>query len=101
MVKQKLSREEILHLAKLAKLQLTDKEIEKFQKQLSEVLDYISKLKEVDTKNVEPVSQVTGLVDVTREDEVDNTRQLSQLEATANAKDKKNGFIKVKAIFSQ
>lgn len=84
------------HVAKLANLPLKHGEKEKFGKQLSEVLSYIEKLKEVDTKNVETTSQVTGLENVTREDEI--SPSLSQEEALSNAKSKHNGLFKVKAI---
>lgn len=96
---KKLSREEITHLAKLANLPLTEDEIEKYQEQLSSIVEYISKLDQVDTKNVESVSQVTGLVNVTVENKVDNVRTLSQEDALRNVPSKKDGFVKVKAIF--
>lgn len=84
------------HVAKLANLSLHHKEIEKFEKQLSEILNYIEKLKEVDTKNVETTSQATGLENITREDNA--TPSLTQSEALVNAKNQHNGFIKVKVI---
>ena len=62
--------QQIRHIAKLARLGLKDQDIEKFSKQLSDILRYVEKLNEVDTKNVEPTSQVTGLKNVTREDNV-------------------------------
>lgn len=68
-MKKNLSLEEIRHVANLANLTLSEDEVKKFSGQLSEVLDYIEKLKEVETKNVEPTSQVTGLENVFREDE--------------------------------
>ena len=61
-----LSKEEIQHIAKLARLELTDKELEKYGGQLSAVLNYIDQLKEVDVKGVEPTAQVTGLENVLR-----------------------------------
>ena len=67
-----------------------------FEKQLSEILNYFEKLKEVDTKNVETTSQVTGLENVTREDKAINS--LTQEEALSNTKSQHNGFFKVKAI---
>lgn len=96
---KKLSREEIIHLAKLANLPLTEEETEKYEEQLSSIVEYISKLDQVDTKKVEPVSQVTGLVNITAENKVDDIRTLSQEDALKNAPSKKDGFVKVKAIF--
>lgn len=75
----KLTRDQVIHVAKLARLGLTEKEVEKFQKELSNILDYVEILSEVDTKGVEPTAQVTGLKNVTRKDEVSrrwNTKRL-------------------------
>jgi len=51
-----ISKEEVKHIAKLARLGLSDKEIGEFQKELSKILNYIEKLKEVDISNVKPTS---------------------------------------------
>lgn len=87
------------HVAKLANLILKENEIEKFEKQLSDILTYVEKLKEVDTKNVETTSQVTGLENVVRRDEA--TPSLTQEEALLNVKSQHNGFVKVKVILDQ
>ena len=87
------------HVAKLANLPLKTEEKEKFEKQLSEILSYFEKLKKVDTKNVEATSQVTGLENVTREDEA--TPSLTQEEALSNTKSQQNGLFKVKAILTE
>ena len=87
------------HVAKLANLTLKLEEEIKFEKQLSDILSYVEKLKEVDTKNVETTSQVTGLENITREDIA--TPSLTQEEALSNAKNQHNGFIKVKVILDQ
>lgn len=65
----KLTPEQVKHIAKLARLGLTDAEVEKFSKQLSGILDYVAVLNEVDAKDVPLTSQVTGLKNVTRKDE--------------------------------
>ena len=67
---KKLSREDIEHIAKLARIDLSEKEKEVFCEQLSDVLNYMEILNEVDTQGVIPTTQVTGLVNVTRRDEV-------------------------------
>lgn len=87
---------DVAHVAKLAKLPLKPKEKEKFENQLSKILSYIEKLNEVDTKNVEPTSQVTGLENITREDET--LSSLTQEEVLSNTKSQHNGLFKVKAI---
>ena len=60
----KLSKQDIKHIANLARLELSEKELDKYGKQLSDVLGYIDQLQEVDTKGVEPTAQVTGLTNV-------------------------------------
>lgn len=89
---------DVKHIAKLANLPLKDEEIKKLESQLGETLDYIEQLNEVDTKNIEPTSQVTGLENITREDEA--SESLSQDEAVSNTTEKHNGLFKVKAILS-
>lgn len=64
-----LSKKEVRHIAKLAKLGLTEKETVKFQKELSSILDYIEKLKEVDVSKVEPTSHALKIKNVTRNDD--------------------------------
>jgi len=94
-----LSTAEVRHIAKLANLELTDKELARLQKQLSDTVDFISKIDELDIKNIEPTSQTTGLENVFREDTV--RESLSQQKALANAKSQYKGFFKVKAIFEE
>lgn len=87
------------HVAKLANLPLKPDEKGKFEKQLSEILSYFEKLKEVDTKNVETTSQVTGLENVTREDKTSSS--LPQEEVLKNTQSQQNGLFKVKAILTE
>lgn len=86
----------VTRVAKLANLQITKEEEATFEKQLSDVLDYIEVLDEVDTKDIKPTSQVTGLENVTQEDEA--RESLSQEAVLANTKNGYNGSFKVKAI---
>ena len=69
----KLTREDILKLAKLSRLTVTDDEVAKYQTEISAILDFVEQLDSVDMKGVEPTYQVTGLKNVTRpdDDEVD------------------------------
>jgi len=67
---------DVAHVAKLANLPLKSGEEQKFQKQFEETLKTIAVINELDTKGVEPTSQVTGLVNITREDIVDASRIL-------------------------
>lgn len=93
----KLTKEEVLHIAKLANLTLTEEEVETFCEQLSETLDYVGRLDELKTENVLPTFQTTGLKNVTREDVIEPS--LSQEEALKNAKDTHKGYFKTKAVF--
>ncbi len=101
MTKKSLTKEDILHIAKLGNLTLNEKEIELFKKQLSSVIDYINKLQEVNTDKVEPSSQITGLTDVLREDKVDDKRTLTPDQALENAKSKEGSLFKVKAVLTE
>lgn len=97
----KLTRDDVLHVAKLAKLTLSKGEIEKFRKQLSEVISYISQLSEVDTKNTKPTAQTTGLENVKRDDGVRSEDSLSQEEALSGTDKTHNGYFKVGAILEE
>ncbi len=86
-------------IAKLANLPIKDSEVELFSKQLTSILDIVSKLQKVDTEGIVPTAQVTGQNTVLRDDEIDASRTFSQEEALANAKKTKNGFFVVPAVF--
>lgn len=86
----------IPHVAKLANLPITSEEEKLLEKQLSETLTYVEMLQEIDTKQVEPTAQVTGLENVLRED-VSNA-SLTQDQAISNAKKQHEGFFAVDAI---
>lgn len=87
---------DVNHIAKLSNIPLNDNEIKKLESQLEETLKYVENLQEVDTKNVQPTSHVTGLENVTREDVA--TPSLTQKEALQNAKSTHEGFIQVNQI---
>lgn len=93
-----ISKEEVLHLGKLANLPLSDEEISKYEKQLSETLSYVENLNELDTKDVKPTSQTANLQDVFFQDGEKNKRLLTTEEALKNAKKKKNGMCVVERI---
>ena len=87
---------DVKHIATLANLTLNDDEIELYGSQLDSTLEYIEQLNEVDTKNVEPTSQVTGLENVLREDIA--AESLTQEQALSNNSETHNGLFKVKGI---
>lgn len=65
-----LTKEEVLKLARLARLRLSETEVVKYTHELEEILGYIEQLSKVDTNGLEPTNQVTGLHNVFRADEV-------------------------------
>ena len=92
--KTHLSKEEILHLAHLARLHLTEKEIITYQKQMSETIDFITNLDKLDTRSVNPTNSVTDLKNISFEDGSVCTNGLTTKEATQNAKKvKENEFV--------
>lgn len=93
-----LTKEDILHIAKLANITLNDSEIEKYQTQLSETIHYVENLDELDTTNVQPTSHSTNVTNVFFEDGTANTRGFTQKEALQNAKNTKDGQFVVKRI---
>jgi len=93
---QKLTHDEVKNIAKLARLELKEEEVEKFTTQLSSILDYIDQLNEVDTDNVEPTYQVTGLKTVVREDLVDQCETQEELVKCAPESD--GVLVKVKNV---
>lgn len=92
----KISKEQVKHIAMLSRLELSEKEIELYQEQLSRILDYVEKLNEIDTTSVEPTSHVIELKNVFREDEVKPS--LSRDEALRNAPDSTDKFFRVPKI---
>lgn len=93
----RLSKADVLHVAKLANLDLTEVEIKKFLAQLSSIIEHVSELNKVDTTNIEPTSQTTGLENVFREDEI-KLSSLDQDAALSGTDDTYNAFFKVPAI---
>lgn len=90
---------DIQHIAKLANLFIDAHQQDLFASQLTAILAFVSKLQEIPTDNVKPTAQVTGLVNVYREDVIDESRMLSQKDALKNAKATHNGFFVVPAVF--
>ena len=91
-----LSRDQVRHVALLARLGLEDGEEEFYAEQLSRILEHIDRLAEVDTESVPPTAQVVEVRNVTREDEP--RPGLTQEEAIANAPEADGGFFVVKSI---
>jgi len=92
-----LDNKDVLHIAKLANLSLTEEEVEKFSRQLSETLSYVEKLDSLNTSKVEPTFQTTGLINRSRPDEKKESLSIDQ--ALKNTKSKYKNYFKIKSIF--
>ncbi|SRR5258708_2934610 len=101
MASKKLTKKDTQRVAKLAKLDLTSEEINKFTDQLSKVVDYISELDEINTNGVEPTAQTTNLINVFRDDKIDVTSCLTQEEAVSGRDNIKNGYFVVPQILNK
>jgi aspartyl-tRNA(Asn)/glutamyl-tRNA(Gln) amidotransferase subunit C len=66
----KMTRDDVLKLAKLARLSLTDDELDTFAREFTDILQYVEQLQTVDVASLEPTNQVTGLTNVMRQDEI-------------------------------
>ena len=91
-----ISIKDVEHVAKLARLELTEEEKEKFTKQLGAILEYAQQMNEIDTTGVEPMAHAIPVVNVMRED-VPEYRQTKE-ELMANAPCKEDGFFRVPKI---
>lgn len=93
----KLSREDVLKLAALSKLRLTDSEVESLRTELSRILDYVEVLNKVDVAGLEPTYQVSGLKNITRPDEEKSYGYKTE-ELLSNAPAVHDGQFKVKRV---
>ncbi|MBM3156233.1 MAG: Asp-tRNA(Asn)/Glu-tRNA(Gln) amidotransferase subunit GatC [Chloroflexi bacterium] len=92
----KLSREEVRHIALLARLGLSEDEVEKLREQISNILENFEILKKVDTTDVPPTSHPIALVNVMRDDEV--APSFPHREILANAPREEDGCFRVRAV---
>ena len=92
----KLTREDVLHIARLARLGLTEAEVEKSREQLSNILENFEILQPVDTADVPPTAQSITLQNVLREDEI--ATSLSQSQILANAPQRDEDCFRVRAV---
>ena len=95
----KLSREEVLHIARLARLGLSEAEVEKAREQLSNILENFEVLKQVDVSGVPPTAQSITLSNVMKDDKPDSSLPPTQI--LANAPQKEEDFFKVRAVLDE
>lgn len=91
-----ISTDDVKHVAKLARLELTEEEIEKYSKQLGSILEYVEQMNEIDTTGVEPMPHAIPVYNVMREDVV--KYEQTKEEMMANAPFEEDGFFRVPKI---
>lgn len=94
-----LTAEKVKYIARLANLPLADAEVKKLSKDLSETLDFINRIKQIDTKDLHPTDHVTGLENIFREDEI--MPSLTQTQTLSGASNTYKGYFRVKAVFEK
>ena len=91
-----IGKEDVKHVAKLARLELTEEEIEKYSRQLGDILKHVEQMNEVDTTGIEPMPHAIPVYNVMREDEVKYEQTKEEL--MANAPYEEDGFFRVPKI---
>ena len=99
MAESKITLAEVEHVARLARLDLSDSEKERMRSQLDAILTYIDKLRQLNTDNVEPTSHAIPMVNVMREDEVRPC--FATEEMLANAPEREGNFVRVPRIIEE
>ncbi|MBI5122869.1 Asp-tRNA(Asn)/Glu-tRNA(Gln) amidotransferase subunit GatC [Candidatus Roizmanbacteria bacterium] len=97
----KISKNTVDHIAKLAKIPVSEREKESLTNGFNKTLEVVDELFKVDVTGVEPTHQVTGLENVLRDDVVDERKMFSQEQALSNAKNKYNGYFVVDQILAE
>ena len=91
-----ITEEEVRHVARLARLALSEEEVKKFQRQLEKILEYVAKLRELNLEGVEPTTHVIPVVNRLREDQ--GKESLSKEEALSNAPNTEKGHFRVPKV---
>lgn len=91
-----ISKEDVLKLAKLSMLELSDEQLDRFTRELDEIVKYVEQLQSVDVTGLEPTFQVTGLTNVMRPDEPKEFESTDEL--LRNVPDREGNYIKVKRV---
>jgi len=95
----KINKDDLEHVADLARLELNQEEKAKFTEQLGAVLEYFEKLDAAKTADVKPIDQINEMENVTTDDKIG--RKLDRKTLLANVPEEEEGFIKVKAVFEE
>ncbi len=94
-----LTREEVLHVARLARVGLSDADVEKFREQLSTIIEHFDVLRSIDTTGVEPTTHTLPLVSVMAEDIPQES--LTHEQVLANAPQEHDGYLRVRAVLDE
>jgi aspartyl-tRNA(Asn)/glutamyl-tRNA(Gln) amidotransferase subunit C len=94
-----LTREEVLHVARLARIGLTEADVEKFREQLSSILDHFDVIRQIDTTGVEPTTHTLPLENVMAPDEP--LESLDSADVLANAPLEHEGYLRVRAVLDE
>ena len=92
-----ITKDDVKYAANLARLKMTEEELENFTGNLDDILEYVKKLEKLDTKNVKPTSHILDINNVSRKDELTN-ESLSNEEAMKMAPEPDDGFFKVPKV---
>ncbi len=92
-----ISQKEVKHIAELARIGLSEKEVDKYQKEISAILNWVEQLKEVNVTGVEPTAHIAGLQNITRIDKADDFESKDKI--IDLFPEKKERYDKVKSIF--
>lgn len=93
----KITRDDVLKLARLSRIKLSDNEVDKFVIELSAIVEYVKQIDSVDVSGLEPTDQVTGLMNVMRPDEIVDYGETTEV-LLKNAPDREKNQIKVKRV---
>lgn len=97
-----ITKKEVEHIAKLARLGLSEAEKEKYSKELNGILDYMEKLNEVNTENIELTAQVSGLTNIFRKDENPHEADVEKIKKIiGQAPEREGNFVKTKPILEK
>lgn len=91
-----ISKDEVKHIARLARLQLSEEEVEKFAEQLSHILDHAARIRELDLEGLEPLTHAIDRRNVFRQDRV--TKGIAREEALSQAPEREGDFFKIPPI---
>jgi aspartyl-tRNA(Asn)/glutamyl-tRNA(Gln) amidotransferase subunit C len=93
-----LTKDEVRDVALLARIGVTDEEVDSYQKDMSSILKYFEKLQEVDTEGVEEIGHITGVTDVYRSDKIKEMDEDGRKKIMKNVPEERDGYIKVKRV---